>query len=129
MIRVLLLTLLLCLTACQKAPDEAAGAKAGEAGAVNLADAGPRGDATKGKAVYEKICQACHQADGSGMNGMLAADLAKDKTRLAQPDSVLLDHISNGFKGEKLEMPPQKGVISEAEIKDALAYVRSKFGG
>jgi mono/diheme cytochrome c family protein len=113
------------------APPPSALAAAGGAAAgpkVNLHDAGPPGDADKGKAHFTKVCQPCHQADGRGLNGMLAADLAGDPTRLAQPDSVLLNHITNGFKGKKLVMPPQGGVLTAEQIKDALAYVRKRFG-
>lgn len=133
----------LCLCACGKeqpaaakhtpkappASETAAAAKGDQpAKPVNLHDAGPPGDATKGADVFGRICVACHQKDGSGMNGMLAANFKTDKTRLAQPDSVLLKSIAEGKKGEKLTMPPQKGVLTEQEIKDVLAYVRKTFG-
>lgn len=112
------------------APGHGGGAAvAAEGGAADpTADSGPRGDAAAGKVVFEKVCQACHQADGSGLNGMLAADFKKNPARLGQKDSVLLGHIADGFKTDKLIMPPQKTVTTEQERKDALAYMRKAFG-
>ncbi len=107
----------------------AAPAEAAAGGAEDSADAGPRGDAAKGKVVFERVCQACHQADGTGMNGMLAANFKTDPSRLKQKDSKLLHSIAEGFQGAKLMMPPQKTVTTEQERKDALAYLRATFGG
>lgn len=118
---------LLTLGACGK--DKAAGEAAAPAAADSLHDMGPVGDATKGEAVYTKICVACHQADGGGNGGMLAASFLKDKTRLAKPDSVLFKSISEGLQGKIGVMPAQKGVLSDQEIKDVIAYIRGKFGG
>jgi mono/diheme cytochrome c family protein len=112
-------------------PAGAAGAApaGAEAAAPTLLDNGPAGDVAKGEAVYGKICVACHQADGGGNGGMLAASFLKDKSRLAKPDSVLYKSISEGLQGKIGVMPAQKGVLSDQEIKDVIAYVRSKFGG
>jgi mono/diheme cytochrome c family protein len=91
------------------------------------ADAGPRGDAEKGGPLYATYCAACHQKDGKGMSGALAADFVNDISRLAKSDSVLLSSIANGVKG-KLVMPPQKDTLDPAQRKDVLAYIRVKFG-
>ncbi|MBT8037208.1 MAG: cytochrome c [Verrucomicrobiae bacterium] len=86
------------------------------------------GDPVAGEAVYKKICTACHQADGSGMNGMLAANFVKDKTRLAKSNEELLKSIRDGITKDGKVMPPQKGVLTEQEMKDALAFIRKSFG-
>ena len=87
------------------------------------------GDAEAGKAVYMRICVACHQPDGSGLNGMLAADFVKDKTRLAKTNEELTKSIREGITRDGKVMPPQKDVLSETEIKDAISYIRVTFGG
>lgn len=107
----------------QSGGGEAAGAK------VELHDVGPVGDPVAGAKVYAKVCIACHQKDGKGMGGMLAANFVDEKERLQKPDSVLLNSIAEGKKGKKAVMPPHKDVLSEQERKDALAYVRKTFGG
>ncbi len=86
------------------------------------------GDPEAGKAVYLRICSACHQPDGSGLNGMLAANFVSDKTRLAKSNEVLLNSISNGIVADNKIMPPQKDVLSDQEMKDALSYIRKTFG-
>jgi len=86
------------------------------------------GDPIAGEAVYKKICTACHQPDGSGMNGMLAADFVKDKTRLAKSNEELLTSIRDGVVKDGKVMPPQKGLLTDQEMKDALSYIRKNFG-
>jgi len=87
------------------------------------------GDPEAGKVVYMRICVACHQPDGSGLNGMLAADFVKDKTRLAKSNEELTTSIREGITRDGKVMPPQKDVLSETEIKDAISYIRVTFGG
>lgn len=86
------------------------------------------GDPEAGKKVYLRVCSACHQPDGSGLNGMLAANFVVDKTRLAKSNEVLLNSIRNGIVADNKIMPPLKDVLSEQEIKDALSYIRKTFG-
>lgn len=86
------------------------------------------GDPEAGKEVYLKACSACHQPDGSGLNGMLAANFVSDKTRLAKPNEVLLNSIRNGIIAENKVMPPHKDILSDPEIKNALSYIRKTFG-
>jgi len=119
---------LLALGACSKG-ESAAAAGAPAAAADTLHDMGSAGDPARGEAVYAKICVACHQADGGGNGGMLAASFLKDKSRLAKPDSMLFKSIAEGLQGKVGVMPAQKGVLSDQEIKDVIAYIRGKFGG
>ncbi|MCF6311201.1 MAG: cytochrome c [Verrucomicrobiales bacterium] len=86
------------------------------------------GDPEAGKEVYLRACSACHQPDGSGLNGMLAANFVSDKTRLAKPNEVLLNSIRNGVVAENKIMPPHKDILSDSEIKNALSYIRKTFG-
>ncbi|MBW2253558.1 MAG: cytochrome c [Deltaproteobacteria bacterium] len=87
------------------------------------------GDPDAGKATYATVCVACHQADGTGMNGMLAGDFVHDKTRLARPDEELIQSVKGGKTGKIGTMPPMEGILSDQEILNALAYIRREFGG
>lgn len=98
--------------------------------------AGPRiapaadGDAAKGKALYagKGGCVNCHGPGGRGdgpAGKMLVpppADLTGPKTK-AKSDAELLKTIREGRSGTA--MAAFKGQLSEQEIRDLLAYVRS----
>jgi mono/diheme cytochrome c family protein len=86
------------------------------------------GDPEAGKVVYLRICSACHQPDGSGMNGLLAANFVKDKSRLAKTNEQLLKSIREGIVADGKIMPPQKDILSDKEMADALSYIRKTFG-
>lgn len=133
----MLITCAVFLTACKKSDSNAGSSesKADNAPEVAKKEESPvavkhplPGDPVAGEAVYKKICTACHQADGSGMNGMLAANFVTDKSRLAKSNEELLASIRNGKTVDGKVMPPQKGILSEQEMKDALSYIRKKFG-
>jgi cytochrome c oxidase subunit II len=83
-------------------------------------------DLAKGKSVYGTYCLACHQADGTGMGGALAADFVKDKTRLAKTDDQLLASIADGVPGTS--MVAWGAMIPEEERKAVLAYIRATYG-
>ncbi|MBM4345827.1 MAG: c-type cytochrome [Deltaproteobacteria bacterium] len=85
-------------------------------------------DAGRGATVYATFCLACHQADGRGKNGTLAADFVSDASRLAKPDSELLASIANGRQANGLSMPPWKDALTAQQRADALAYIRTQFG-
>ena len=93
------------------------------------AAAGGAANTEAGGKVYVQYCQACHQADGTGMGGMLAADLVNDKTRLAKSDEVLLASIRDGVSTGTTPMPPWGATLSEQEMVDVLAYMRATYGG
>lgn len=81
-----------------------------------------------GQAVYTTYCQTCHQADGRGMNGKLAGDFVGNPAVLAKPDDVLLTTISRGTTGKIGTMPAWGSILSDAQRRDALAYIRATFG-
>ena len=105
----------------------AVAAKAPGSPAVAAVNAG--GDPEEGEKVYSTFCVACHQLDGKGINGKLAANFVDDKTRLAKSDEQLLAAITNGFKGNIGQMPPWGPVLKPKARRDVLAYVRKTFGG
>ena len=86
------------------------------------------GDPVAGKKVFNTVCLACHGANGRGNGGVTAADFIKDISRLEKDNKVLLNSIANGIQNGSRIMPPQKGVLSEKQMKDALSYIRQQFG-
>lgn len=88
--------------------------------------------ALPGDVVYAQTCVACHGVDGKGtIPG--APDFTDPAGPLSQPDSVLLQHITEGFKRPEspMAMPPMGGNpnLTEADIHAVLAYLRERFGG
>jgi mono/diheme cytochrome c family protein len=79
-----------------------------------------------GEAVYRKYCAVCHGDDGSGRNG--AASFVGAGSPLAKPDAALLASIRDGVRRDTQSMPGHKGLLSDAELADTLAYVRKSFG-
>ena len=134
-IAILMLALVASLAACDDAEPEAAAAPAVEPQAEGApspyadGDFSLPGDPEAGAAVYQRSCVACHAADGKGNGGMTGANLADDETRLGKSNGELIHAITNGILDKTPPMPPQQGILSEQEIKDALAYVRHQFGG
>ncbi len=84
------------------------------------------GDAEAGAKIYAARCALCHGPEGRG-NGPGAAGLNPkprnhhDQAYMhSRTDAQLLEVIHNG----KGQMPAWKGVLTEAEMKQVLAYVR-----
>ncbi len=104
--------------AAAPAPEKPAPSPAEPTGPANL---------ESGAKVYETYCKACHQEDGSGMNGMLAANF-KEEGRLDKSDEELLTSIRDGFKGKVGQMPPWGATLTPQEMVDVLAHVRKTYG-
>lgn len=83
-------------------------------------------DLEDGAATYAKFCVACHQADGNGLNGMLAAKFS-DPTRLAKTDEALLTSIRDGVRGKVGAMPPWNASLSEEQMVNVLGYIRATY--
>jgi len=84
------------------------------------------GNVIKGRIVYEQYCISCHQADGRGVNGMIAADLT-NKDRMTKSNDELLTSIRDGFQGKVGFMPAWKDTLSENDMEDVLQYIRDVF--
>lgn len=87
-------------------------------------------DVKLGAEVYGGTCVACHGENGKGeIPGV--PDFTSAKGPLIKTDAVLLDNIINGFEspGSDLAMPELGGNedLTEQDIKNVIAYLRSKF--
>jgi len=86
------------------------------------------GDPAEGKAMYERLCMACHGAQGKGdgpagqMMRPRAADLTSSKVK-GNPDAELFQTIRNGKP--PTAMSAFKGQLSDEQIHDVVAYIRS----
>ncbi len=85
-------------------------------------------EAGNGKAIYEKLCLTCHgpQGKGDGPTGKVLIPPATDLTSAAtkkKSDADLLKIIREGKP--PTAMPAWKGQLSEQEMRDVLAYIRS----
>jgi mono/diheme cytochrome c family protein len=81
-----------------------------------------------GEASYRRYCVGCHGADGRGNGGVTGADfVAQRETIGAKADAELATSVREGKRGERAVMPAHKPVLSDAQIADAIAYVRKRF--
>jgi mono/diheme cytochrome c family protein len=80
-----------------------------------------------GAALYTRHCAPCHQADGRALGGKTAGDFVGDPAILAQPDAVLLDVIARGKTGTIGTMPAWGHVLTPADQRAVLAYLRAAF--
>ena len=90
---------------------------------------------TRGKAVYEITCLACHQPDGLGVQNM---NPPLSKTKWVMGDKkALIKIVLKGLQGGEIEidgdkfhnpMPAQESTLSDQEIADVLTYIRNSFG-
>jgi mono/diheme cytochrome c family protein len=98
---------------------------------------GASGDAkSKGRVIYQKLCAACHQQDGTGKDGV-APPLAESEWVQAASGERLVRIVLNGLNGPiqargktwNLVMPPWRENLSDEEIALVLNYVRSQWAG
>jgi cytochrome c5 len=93
--------------------------------AFSLGSAYAAGDATAGKAIYEKACKACHGATGTANPGMAKAmnvevkDLGSSDVQ-AMSDGDLKKIVTDG----KGKMRPISSVAGKS-VDDVVAYVRT----
>ena len=93
-------------------------------------------NAPNGQRVYAQHCQVCHGPDGRG-NGPAApsliprprdftlGDFKYKSTAAGQPpsDADWINVVANGLQASA--MPYWKGILSDADIRDVVAYVKS----
>ena len=127
--------LMIFLISCQNNTDKK---KAGSVGSEQLANEiknlpAPAEKELPGKAVYQKYCLTCHQADGSGVPNMhppLGPDswVGKDPHELI---AIMMKGLSGKIEvnGEVYKsFMPSHAKLTDEEIADVLTYVRSSFG-
>jgi mono/diheme cytochrome c family protein len=97
-----------------------------------LAKASEQGDPARGREIFAAKCTPCHGQKGHG-DGPGAASLQPKPRNLtdakylsALPDELLFKTISEGgaAMGKSPFMPPWKGVLSDTDIWDVVAYIR-----
>jgi mono/diheme cytochrome c family protein len=134
------LTLLTALACSDSAPPPAPAptpaptpAPAPQAPAPPAAETPNAPDAARGKLQFESYCVSCHGPRGEG-DGPVAASLAPRPARLgdraymsAKTDDYLFGVIKNGGAsvGRSPMMAPWGGSLSDAQIRDVIAYIRS----
>jgi mono/diheme cytochrome c family protein len=87
--------------------------------------------ADPGQAIYQAHCSACHGANGKGVIPG-TQDFTQKGGVLSQSDAVLIDRITQGYQapGAPMAMPAKGGdpSLTDEQIKQVLAYLRSQFG-
>jgi mono/diheme cytochrome c family protein len=88
------------------------------------------GDAAHGSALYKRYCRGCHGVDGRGgaHTFMPHVQNLTQKDYIEQvPDGFLFTVIAEGGAavGKSGYMPAWQGTLSEQDIKDVIAYVRT----
>ncbi len=84
----------------------------------------------KGKSIYMEVCKACHGLDGTGSETMRLHPPAADLTSAGvqeKLDAGLFKAIHDGRKNTA--MGAWKYTLSDEEIHDVIAYVRTLGGG
>lgn len=89
------------------------------AGLFALPLAAQAANPVNGKKVFDDNCAACHGVDGVSVVPQ-TPNFAKGE-RLEKPDAQLLGSVKNGLN----VMPAWKGMISDSDMADALAYART----
>ncbi|MCW8944514.1 MAG: cytochrome c [Sedimenticola sp.] len=89
---------------------------------------------SKGRTLYERFCLSCHGENGVGESpipkyirapGYLTAmPLNETSHAWHHSDEQLVDTILNGLQRTK-RMPSWKGVLSEAEARSVVGYIKS----
>jgi mono/diheme cytochrome c family protein len=81
-------------------------------------------DVANGEKVYKAKCVSCHGPDGKGETAAGKATKARDFASAevkAESDATWTDIITKG----KNKMPSYDKKITDAEVKDVVAYIRS----
>lgn len=82
------------------------------------------GDIDLGREVYQQHCATCHGVEGEGGTGTALGNITMLAT---SPDSFLKAAIAKGRDGT--EMVAFDGTLSEAEIDNVVAFLRSRAQG
>ena len=89
----------------------------------------------RGESLYKKHCLKCHGEEGRGRvldwrirdaDGHLPPPPLNDTARTSHyPTAVLIELIREGSPAGQGKMPAWKGKLTEQEMQDVLAYIKS----
>jgi mono/diheme cytochrome c family protein len=90
--------------------------------------------AVDGKRIYDTLCSACHQAEGTGVHGLFPPLAGSDW--VTGHEGRLIRVVLQGVTGEIVvgghtyngTMPPFGGALKDAEAAAVLNYIRSNWG-
>ncbi|HID45962.1 MAG TPA: c-type cytochrome [Chromatiaceae bacterium] len=95
-----------------------------------------KGDAAKGKPLYEKHCVRCHGKDGSGEGPGTGVTMSRERTFMVMPaalnnsgfqksasDAMIRDIVASGRKSS--DMPSFKSKLSDEDIAHVVTYLRT----
>ena len=80
-----------------------------------------------GRTTYQNLCQACHQADGRGVE-KLAPPLLGSEFALAADPTIPARIVLHGKEGSVALMPSLGSMLSDDEIASVLTYIRREWG-
>ncbi len=92
------------------------------AGAVSTPSEEPTEASPKGEEIYRQRCAVCHGFDGIAV--VPETPSFGEGKGLGKPDRELLKVVEKGTPN----MPAWNGILSKAEQRDVLAYVRTLWG-
>ncbi|HLR13746.1 MAG TPA: cytochrome-c oxidase, cbb3-type subunit III [Burkholderiaceae bacterium] len=76
--------------------------------------------AVRGKRGFDQTCVACHGADGTGNHALGAPDLTANVWMYGSSEAAIVETI---LKGRENQMPAQKGILTEDQIRLLTAWV------
>jgi mono/diheme cytochrome c family protein len=80
--------------------------------------------------VYRASCLQCHDADGTGEAGRIALPRIPDFTEPRWQAAHTDEHLTHSIlEGKGKSMPPMKGKLGSADVKQMVAFVRGFRGG
>jgi len=95
-----------------------------------------KGQPSAGKALYEEHCVKCHAADGTGQGSGTGVTLSRERSFLVMPPAIsnagflasasdeMMKHVILHGR-EKQDMPAFANNLSDQEVHDVIAYIRS----
>jgi mono/diheme cytochrome c family protein len=126
------LVVVIGLAGCERGPNAMPNQNADAAPLARNLDAQ---QVARGQAIYVKHCMECHGESGKGQPGDWRIRDAEgrfpppplDDSAHAwhHPTAVLLEVIREGSPGGQGNMPAWKGKLSEHEMQDVVAYIKS----
>ena len=80
----------------------------------------------KGQEVYEANCADCHRSNGEGLAVKFPA--LKGNPFVTGAPQPLIELVLNGRKGKLGQMPAWKEFLDDAQIAQAISYIRNAWG-